>query len=188
VITRVEADHVDRIAASIKDAPDDLDRGELLRELNIFLADWRLADHDRCAPARRCKEIDKAIAAAEKLREQIKEIGGLLLTSRYDANLQQLIADLNKLRSPADQLPEADLGTIEDSVFEHFVGHRLRQIYETHFKTQAGYKKNPYAESSEVTGSFIDFTEATLKELQIFNNGKPYARNTISNALSKVRG
>ena len=72
------------------------------------------------------------------------------------------------------------------SAFEHLVGQWLSQIFETHFKIKAGYKRNPYTDPSEISGPFIDFAQAVLKELQINKNGAAYSRNAIATALSKA--
>jgi hypothetical protein len=184
MIIRLSYDNIDRVLASVEQVPADLDRAQLLQELNSILAWYRLGVYHRSAPAKRHKDIEKIVATAKKLRALIKD--NWLLVSIHDANLEQLIVNVNKFRFPVNQLPHIEFGVGEGSAFEHLVGQWLRHMFETHFKIKAGYTRNPYTDSSEISGPFIDFAQAVLKELQIHNNDAPYSRSAIANTLSKA--
>jgi hypothetical protein len=184
MIIRPSSDNVDRILASVEHVPADLDRAQLREELNSILAWHPLGVYHRSAPAKRHKDIENIVAIAKKLRALIKN--NWLLVSKHDANLEQLIVDVEKFRFPVNQLPHIEFGVGESSAFEHLVGQWLRQIFETHFKIKAGYTRDPYTDPSEIRGPFIDFAQAVLKELQIHNNGAPYSRSAIATALSKA--
>ena len=180
MIVRPSYDNVDRILASVKDVPADLDRAQLLQELNSISAWYPLGVYHRSAPAKRYKDIEKIVATAMKLRALIEP--NWLLVSKHDANLEQLIVDVKKFQSPVNQLPHIEFGVGEGSAFEHLVGQWLRRVFETHFKIKAGYTRNSY-DPTEISGLFIDFAQAVLKELQIHNNGAPYSRSAIATAL-----
>ncbi len=184
MIVRLSYDNVDHILASVKHVPADLDRAQLLQELNSILAWYRLGVYHRSAPAKRHKDIEKIVATAKKLRALIED--NWVLASKHDANLEELIVDAKKFQSPVNQLPHIKFGVGKGSAFEHLVGQWLSQIFETHFKIKAGYKRNPYTDPSEISGPFIDFAQAVLKELQINKNGAAYSRNAIATALSKA--
>ena len=71
------------------------------------------------------------------------------------------------------------------STFEQIAGRYLREVFESHFKIPAGYKSDFVNE--EVRGPYIDFAEQALSELKIFNNGVPYMRQSIADALTDTR-
>ena len=78
--------YVDHILASVKHVPADLDRAQLLQELNSILAWYRLGVYHRSAPAKRHKDIEKIVATAKKLRALIED--NWVLVSKHDANLE----------------------------------------------------------------------------------------------------
>jgi hypothetical protein len=61
----------------------------------------------------------------------------------------------------------------------------LPTVFERHFGSAAGRSRNPL--SKKAGGPYIRFALATLRELGITKNGKPYAPDTIARALSGVR-
>jgi len=71
------------------------------------------------------------------------------------------------------------------SPLEFFVANVLPSVFERHFKRAARFSRAP--DSKEIGGPYIRFAVATLKELGITKNDKPYSPETIARALSGVR-
>ena len=63
------------------------------------------------------------------------------------------------------------------SPFEWLVGYFLPKSFETIFKIKATFTPN---------GAYARFAEAVLREFNITNNGKPYARATIVREANRV--
>jgi hypothetical protein len=103
--------------------------------------------------------------------------------ARHIGALDQLIRDAeNDLPEPLERA----LGINQVSAFESLVGFRLRKIFEKYFKHHPSYTRDPVTDA--VSGHFIDFTEAALKEMGITSrNGDPYSRSAIANALTAIR-
>src|SRR5262249_4842934 len=98
---------------------------------------------------------------------------------RYLNVLDRLIIDVDD--AGALQELRQRLSPNKASPFETLVGTALRTSFEKHFAIEAGYTKNPV--DGEITGTYIDFAEAVLKELKT-----PGTRQIIVEALSRYRG
>jgi hypothetical protein len=100
-------------------------------------------------------------------------------------NIRRAVQHLIKL---IDYKPSPDayacLLVWSGSTFDRIAGWYLREVFESHFKTPAGYRED----GDEVRGSYIDFTEQALIELNILNNkGERYKRRSIADALTDTR-
>jgi hypothetical protein len=169
---------IDRILAAAGNVPAGLDRDRLFQDLESIAAHHKLGVYARREPAKRCKEMNKLIAAVEKVRGLIQN--NRLLVSLHHTDLERLINSAKKLKSPADQLPDIPLGVGEVSAAENLIS-KLVAVFEDHFRPlAASYTKVP--STNVVKGPFIDFAEAALKE-----TGAPYARRSIADALAKTR-
>jgi hypothetical protein len=80
------------------------------------------------------------------------------------------------------------LGVQQLSAFEWLVGVRLPNIFKKHFKVEAGYTRNPYADPGTVEGAYIRFATESLKVLSVTKNGKPYSAESIARAMSRAKG
>jgi hypothetical protein len=182
----VIAVNLNRILAAAGSVPADLDREQLLKDLDGIRSLYRTSVERRDAPAKQAQRNRKIIKIARNLQLLIE--GWRLKrhrAARYHTTLEQLIADAEN-EFPDGLAPRLGaLGKRQISAFEHLVGLMLRETYELHFKVKARFTNDPYSE--ETHGPFIDFAEAALSELGITNSGVPYSRRSIAAALSKVR-
>jgi hypothetical protein len=172
------SDAVDRILVAINGGvPASLNREEL-RNLDSILSLHRTGLELRSRSRRR--EITRAIDKAKQLKSQIEPLG--ILFVRFQHDLNRLIAALEADCPPKlAKLLDIDRGV---SPFENVI-RILADRYRHHFDEEPGYTTG--WDCGEVDGRFIDFAEAALIELGITNDGSPYSRKSIANALSKVR-
>lgn len=112
------------------------------------------------------------------------------------AKLEHLRSILKELRNAIDRasrplsaeagaLFDGYLGLNERSAFEHLIGVHLVAVYEKHFTRAAGVSKGE--ESKCVYGPYIRFCEQALKEMRIFNGGRPYAADAIDRAFRDAK-
>jgi hypothetical protein len=71
----------------------------------------------------------------------------------------------------------------ECSPFERCVGYDLSNLFAQFFDLKAGYT----AKDGWVDGPYIRFAEAVLVELELLNQGVPYSRQGIADAMTHVR-
>ena len=169
---------VDRILTAVGNFPDNLDRGQLYRDLEGIVSLYHTSDNLRHKSGHR-RNVDQIIATAEKLKALI---GGDWYLRPHATAIDRLIADV-KMEFPAWLVAVFGVGKV--SAFEDLVGLMLKTTFENHFGQRAKYVRDRI--SDEVTGEFIDFVQAALKELKITKLGRPYSRNSIAAALSRVR-
>jgi hypothetical protein len=166
---------IDRILAAVEHVPVDLDRGELLSELEGIRSLYKTGVDFRHQPTKRAQNTAKIIAAAKSLKTLIKK----------DWELRWHVAMLNRLIADAPFPPalKDGLGAGQVSAFDNLIGKWLRSTFERHFNIEASYTRDPW--TNEVTGAFIDFAAAALTELGVTNLGNPYSRSSIASAVSK---
>ena len=169
---------IDRILAAVRHTPVDLDRGELLSELEGIRSLYKTGVDFRRQPTKRAQNTARIIAAAESLKTLIREDWEL---RRHGTMLDRLIADASEPFPPA---LKDKLGAGQVSAFDNLIGKWLRSTFERHFNTEASYTRDPVTD--EVRGTFIDFAAATLTELGITKLGRPYSRSSIATAVSKT--
>jgi hypothetical protein len=175
----MDASSVDRIlgAVGLERVPAGLDKGELLSDLEGAAALYRTgAERRRALRGLNAQKAAKIVAAAERLKSLL---GSDPRLRHHRKALDRLISDVNTDLSPK---LKSVLGLHNKvSAFEQLIGFMLRSTFENHFGGTAGYTKAP--DSNAVTGAFIDFAEASLKELKI----DVYNRRSIADAFTKVR-
>jgi hypothetical protein len=59
----------------------------------------------------------------------------------------------------------------------------LMELYSKYFRRKAGISRS----GGKIDGPFIRFIDAALRELKIFNDGKPYSRETIARAVTALK-
>jgi hypothetical protein len=174
----VDASSVDRIIEAVGDHPTEVDRRELLSDLEGIASLYQTGASQRVKPAEQRQRIERIVSTARHLKELL---GTEISLWRYRPGLDRLMEEA-KAEFPEKLAPLLDIGTA--SAFENLVGSLLKKTFEKHFLQDAGYSRDDVNE--EVRGAFIDFAEASLRELGITNAGAPYARNSIASALSKM--
>jgi len=93
-----------------------------------------------------------------------------------------------ELERAANRVLGAATGIGRMSPFEGMAGSTLAAIYDAYLAPvvgPVGYTRD--AGSDEVRGAYIDFAEASLRELNITNRGRPYSRKAIANAVNIAR-
>jgi hypothetical protein len=182
-VTRPPADDaIDRILEAVGHVPPGLDREQLRADLEGIVSFYRTSDDRRRKPKTRRDKVAQIIAKAEDLLTLIDgDDDWRLMWARHRAAINRLIDDA---RTEFPERLAKMMGVGEGvSAFENLIGRPLKSTYERHFGKRAGYQRD----TDEAEGGYIDFAAAVLKELDITKRGRPYSRNSIATALSKVR-
>jgi hypothetical protein len=152
--------NIDAIIASVKDAPADIDKEELLADLDAAYSLYQLGCNLRCPSVRR-KEKDKTIELAQKLVWRLEK--------DFWYGSDALVAARKALKHIEARKESAKswrvLGVEENSAFDNLVGIGLATIFQNHFKLPATYTKDNYDDDNPIKGSFIDFAKVALAEL-----------------------
>lgn len=132
----------------------------------------------RDAPERQQRRADRVVATAKKLKDLIAD--DWFLSIRHTRALDRLIADV-RAKAPVSIGPptkwQAFLGVRQHlSAFEALIGY-LARTFEQYWGEEPGFDRR----DDSVSGSFIDFAQAAMKELRI----PPHSRGAIANALLK---
>jgi hypothetical protein len=172
-------DAVDRIWKAAGDVSVALDSDALASELEGIASLYRAGTGHRHAPAKRQQRMQRVITAAETLKGLIE---GDIRFQRYLGKLDQIIFRAKAIEEVPEKLLEV-LGIERGSAFDNLI-RMLKGVFEKYF-APAGYTSDPI--SGEINGAFIEFAEATLRELDINNGDAPYARKSIAEALRKSR-
>jgi hypothetical protein len=98
------------------------------------------------------------------------------------AGLRRLAA---AARYKAEYFPGRAPYLLPRSPLEFFVANVLPSVFKSHFERPAGASR--VENGTKTGGPYIRFAVATLKELGITNNGKPYAPETVARAFRGVR-
>jgi hypothetical protein len=201
----LDATAVERILAAVgeKFIPPDLDKQKLVTDLASCLATYssavqRRSDKPTKDRIHRLKSIQEA---AERLQKQLVPDDVWDWSDRYsECELLQMevkdlirsldleIADLNFELQWGPDWREASPRSLLDrwrarSPFEWVAGHYLREVFETHFRTQATFHRRKGVPDSPA----IRFIEQALIELKITKSGRAYTRESIAKALSDAR-
>src|SRR5262245_34573019 len=175
-------------AVGSKFIPADLDRDGLRAEMQMAAWWWMQISGEKKQPARldRLRDIRQVAADLKRLLEEDAQSG--LGLSRYPFTgsdpltvLIQLTNYVNRVLEPFDgmQTRPEPLG---GSAFE-WAMLSLTESYSKYFRRKAGISRL----GGKVDGPFIRFAEAALRELKIFNDGKPYSRETIARAVTALK-
>jgi len=152
------------------------------------------------------QEVVRTLAAAKGLRSLLapslrlrREDGKELVAEapdirylRHLKHIDSLIADLEGDASPT-LIRQLDVfGGV--SAFENVI-RQLADRWRHYFDEEPGYTTAvdrftgvDFQAGGAVSGPFIDFAERALIEMEILDDGRPYARASIARALRKVRG
>jgi hypothetical protein len=155
------------------------------------------------------QEVARTLAAATGLRFLISlEIVGKKPTARFFQaldirhqgflrHLNSFIAELESDSSPTliRQLDVFHRGAGKGvSAFENVI-RMLADRWRHYFDEEPGYNTTvdrrsgvDFLPGGAVYGPFIHFAERALIEMEILDDGRPYARSSIARALRKVRG
>jgi hypothetical protein len=205
----VEPEAVTRIVDQVgsKYTPSNLDRQGLRHDLG-WAGTWygtRVSLRDE---AKRDRRIEAALKAAKRFQQKLAKLeygdlpqileylpktDRLKEDSPFVKKLQRFIAQADAaLKTPRDpgwakdsvaQLAkELHLG--ERSPLEWLAGVELPKIFEKHFGRPARISRD---KNGAVGGPFVRFAAAALKELKIQNKDKPFAAETIADALANAR-
>jgi len=168
---------IDRILVAVDNVPTDLDRDQLVVDLEKVKRDYAIEVYVREAPAERRKSLSALIAAAEEFKRRIGEWEGNYYLYRHIRTvppLAPLIRDAKGLMlhmRKGHGAPRPIDGVIA----------QVYRVLKKHLGEDAVRIKQG------VRGDFPHLAVVALKEMGIDNNGRPYAPKTIANALA-IRG
>ena len=178
-MTRPELDlaSVDRIIAAVdwegRPLPEPLDREEILRVLENIMSLYHKCGDFEPRPRNKPPESNKIVKTATTLKQLI-ELDDVL--KAHVAALDELISDVTfKYPKNFTNL----IGIDKVSAFEKSCRVYAQNIIPRGFsKARTTYTKDDHKE--KITGPFIDFAEAAIREMGITNSGIPYARSSIA--------
>jgi hypothetical protein len=174
-------------AVGSKFIPANLDRDGLRADIQLAAWWWKQITGEKNQPARlrRLQDIRQAAEDLKRLLEEDAQSG--LALSKYPFTgsdpptiLNQLINYANRVLEPLDGTQSWPKG----SAFDWVMG-SLMETYSRYFQRKAGISRLPL--DGTVNGPFIRFAEAALRELKIFNDGKPYSRETMARAVTALK-
>jgi hypothetical protein len=165
---------IDRILAAVDNVSADLDRERLVRELENVKRDYAIAVFVRATPAERRKKLEALIAAAEEFRERAGEWEGDYWLYQPIREITPPLATLIHRAKKLHKLPKGSKGRPKP------IDATVPQLY--------GVLKNHLGEDAVcikrgVRGGFISLAMVALEVMGIDNDGDPYARKTIANAM-----
>jgi hypothetical protein len=179
-VAYLDASALDRILKAVGKVPDDLDKQQLLTDLELVAALHRKGVQLRKAPAPRRKRLKRARATANKLMMLLETFSDEVGSSR----LRRCRKEIDGLIGYIENVPPkllTSLGVKEKkSAFVILVGRGLAWVFESHRFGNSGYTKNP---DSTFKGPFVDFTKAVLTELGV----TPDSGQAIADALRSYR-
>jgi hypothetical protein len=167
--------------------PANLDRDGLSADIQLAAWSWMQITGEKKQPAklRRLQDIRRAAEDLKRLLEEEAQSG--LELSKYPFTgsdpltvLNQLTNYVNRVLEPRDA--ETRPVPLKGSAFE-WVMLSLMELYPKYFRRKAGISRL----GDKVDGPFIRFADAALHELKIFNDGKPYSRETIARAVTALK-
>ena len=147
--------------------------------------------HAKKQPARlrRLQDIRRAAEDLKRLLEEDAQSG--LALSKYPFTGSDPLTMLNQLTNyvnrvleppePPDGMPTRPV-PLKGSAFD-WAMLSLMELYSKYFRRKAGISRF----GGKIDGPFIRFVDAALRELKIFNDGKPYSRETIARAVTALK-
>jgi hypothetical protein len=171
-VAYLDASAIDRILKAVGKVPDDLDKQQLLSDLEsvaamhrtgVLMRDRRKPVSGR-VPAKRRERLKQTVATADKLM--------MLLETFSDgvgrSCLRRCRKEIDGLISYIENVPPKLLTSLglkeKKSAFLILVGRGLAHVFKSHGFGKPGYTKNP---DGTFKGPFVDFTKAVLKELGV---------------------
>jgi hypothetical protein len=179
-------------AVGSKFIPANLDRHGLRADIQLA-ACWcmQVAGQNSRVTKLRFRRLENIRRAAENLKRLLEEDAqsGLAL-SKYPFTSSDPPTILNQLINYANRVLEPLDGTqtrpvpLKGSAFEWAIA-SLMETFLRYFQRKAGISRQPL--DGKIDGPFIRFAEAALRDLKIFNDGKPYSRETIARAVTALK-
>jgi hypothetical protein len=165
--------------------PANLDLDGLRADIQLAAWWWMQITGEKNQPARlrRLQDIRRAAEGLKRLLEEDAQSG--LELSKYPFTgsdpltvLSQLTNYVNRVLEPLDGMRTRRV-PLKGSAFDWAV-QWLMEPYSKYFRRKAGVSRL----GGKVRGPFIRFADAALRELKIFNDGKPYSCETIARAVT----
>jgi hypothetical protein len=179
-------------AVGSKFIPANLDRDGLRADIQLAAWWWMQITGEKSRLAklrlRRLQDIRRAAEDLKRLLEEDAQCG--LELSKYPFTGSDPLRTLNQLINFANRVLEPLDGTqtrpvrVKGSAFD-WVMASLMETYSRYFQRKAGISRLTL--DGKVNGPFIRFAEAALRDLKIFNDGKPYSRETIARAVTALK-
>ena len=178
-------------AVGSKFIPANLDRDELRADVQLAAWWWMQITGQKSQPAslRRLQDIRRAAEDLKRLLEEDAQSG--LALSKYPFTGSDPLTMLNQLTNyvnrvleppePPDGMPTRPV-PLKGSAFD-WAMLSLMELYSKYFRRKAGISRF----GGKIDGPFIRFVDAALRELKIFNDGKPYSRETIARAVTALK-
>jgi hypothetical protein len=171
-------------AVGSKFIPANLDRDGLRADIQLAAWPWMeiTGKKKQLARLRRLQDIRRAADELKRLLEE-DELSKYGFTASDPLTLlNQLTNYVNRVLEPRDGDAETRPVPLKGSAFE-WAMQSLMELYPKYFLRKAGISRL----GDKVDGPFIRFADATLHELKIFNDGKPYSRETIARAVTALK-
>jgi hypothetical protein len=171
--------------------PANLDRDGLRVDIQLAAMWWMQITGEKKQPARlrRLQDIRRAAEDLKRLLEEDAQSG--LALSKYPFTGSDPLTMLNQLTNyvnrvleppePPDGMPTRPV-PLKGSAFD-WAMLSLMELYSKYFRRKAGISRS----GGKIDGPFIRFIDAALRELKIFNDGKPYSRETIARAVTALK-
>jgi hypothetical protein len=174
-------------AVGSKFIPPTLDRDGLRADIQLDAWWWmQIAGPKSRLTKLRFRRLQEIRRAAEELKHLLEEDAqcGLEL-SKYPFTGSDPPTILNQLINYANRVlePLGGTQTWPKASALHWVIGSLMETFLRYFQHKAGISRS----GGKVGGPFIRFAEAALLELKIFNDGKPYSRETIARAVTALK-
>lgn len=172
---------VDEILTAVRYTPLDINHEMLARELTLAPR-WQTIKFlfSKSRMAAKAKLTNEVVDEAEKLLDLLRKVPSNSLSTWTDTIL--------KLAQDARREAVLDVPCMElrVSAIEWLIGEHLAGIYTRVFGRKAATSKDPY--TGQIGGPFVRFIEAVLQHNGICtDNGSPYTKSTIAQALKRVR-
>jgi hypothetical protein len=179
-------------AVGSKFIPANLDRHGLRADIPLAACWWmQIAGQNSRVTKLRFRRLQDIRRAAENLKRLLEEDAQCgLEISKYPFTgsdppriLSQLINFANRVLEPLDGTQTQPV-PLKGSAFEWAIA-SLMDTFLRYFHRKAGISRLTL--DGKVDGPFIRFAEAALRHLKIFNEGKPYSRETIARAVTALK-
>ena len=178
-------------AVGSKFIPANLDLDGLRTEIQLAAWWWMQITGEKKQPARlrRLQELRRAAEDLKRLLEEDAQSG--LALSKYPFTGSDPLTILNQLTNYVNRVlepPEPPDGMqtrpvpLKGSAFD-WAMLAMMEAYSKYFRRKAGISRL----GGKIDGPFIRFADAALRELKIFNDGKPYSRETIARAVTALK-
>ena len=178
-------------AVGSKFIPANLDLDGLRTEIQLAAWWWMQITGEKKQPARlrRLQELRRTAEDLKRLLEEDAQSG--LALSKYPFTGSDPLTILNQLTNYVNRVlepPEPPDGMqtrpvpLKGSAFD-WAMLAMMEAYSKYFRRKAGISRL----GGKIDGPFIRFADAALRELKIFNDGKPYSRETIARAVTALK-